>query len=85
MTRYCNNPEPMYGGTCLISNIDNSTGMEEVKEVICAAQGYFFKSIDDRITYCSFLLLYNLFYKMVVGVIILVSGQHVQSLVENIR
>ena len=39
MTRYCNNPEPMYGGTCLISNIDNSTGMEEVKEVICAAQG----------------------------------------------
>ena len=39
MTRYCKNPEPMYGGTCLISNIDNSTGMEEVKEVICAAQG----------------------------------------------
>ena len=39
MTRYCNNPEPMYGGTCLISNIDNSTGMEEVKEVNCAAQG----------------------------------------------
>ena len=40
MTRYCNNPEPMYGGSCLISNsIDNSTGMEEVKEVICAGQG----------------------------------------------
>ena len=39
MTRYCNNPEPMYGGACLISNHDNSTGIEEVKEVICEGQG----------------------------------------------
>ena len=39
MTRYCNNPEPMYGGACLISNHDNSTGIEEVKEVICKGQG----------------------------------------------
>ena len=39
MTRYCNNPEPIYGGACLISNLDNSTGMEEVKEVICEVQG----------------------------------------------
>ena len=39
MTRYCNNPEPIYGGACLISNHDNSNGMVEVKEVICEGQG----------------------------------------------